>query len=257
MNGFMSDSYKRRILWVVFWVICVCIVITGISENRSRKLNEVNAVALPVAVVQGPMYQSYCFERSCAPTCEYIEDNNMYIGESRVVEEGCEGTQRITVLRTFYNGEQVKEGVIENEIVEEPVARVIAVGTKAKPEYIIPVEDYVYTSDFGPRWGTTHEGIDLAVSEGTDVLASADGIVTRSEWYSGYGICVDIEHYNGTVTRYAHLCQSNVEVGDELFQGQVLGLSGNTGNSTGPHLHFEIRIDNEPVNPLEYVEVKR
>ena len=98
-----------------------------------------------------------------------------------------------------------------------------------------------------------HNGVDLGVVTGTEVRASRAGTVTKAGWGGAYGYCVFIDHGDGIETRYAHLSELNVSEGDYVSQGDVIALSGNTGRSTGPHLHFEIRINDEPVNPEDYL----
>ena len=88
---------------------------------------------------------------------------------------------------------------------------------------------------------------------GTAVMASSGGTVTRAGWGSGYGYVVYIQHADGRETRYGHLSKVLVSVGQKVSQGQKIALSGNTGRSTGPHLHFEIRINGQAVNPLNYL----
>ncbi|MBR1775725.1 M23 family metallopeptidase [bacterium] len=105
---------------------------------------------------------------------------------------------------------------------------------------------------------TGHKGIDIACPIGTKVNAIADGTAYVKSDPNGYGIYIGIDHgiINGkhVISRYAHLSQCCILNGHSVKQGQVIALSGNTGNSTGPHLHFEIRIDDVPVNPLNYVK---
>lgn len=110
------------------------------------------------------------------------------------------------------------------------------------------------SSTFGPRWGRMHNGLDIAVPTGTPVKSAADGRVTFAGWNGGYGILVIVDHGNGVETRYAHNSRLNVKVGQKVSRGQVIAYSGNTGNSTGPHLHFEIRYRNNPVNPQTYLK---
>jgi len=98
-----------------------------------------------------------------------------------------------------------------------------------------------------------HYGIDWGVPTGSSVKAAASGVVTKAGWGTGYGKLVVIDHGNGVSTYYAHNSKFLVSVGDRVSQGQVIAYSGNTGRSTGPHLHFEIRISNRPQNPLTYV----
>ncbi len=109
------------------------------------------------------------------------------------------------------------------------------------------------SSPFGPRWGRMHNGLDIAVGTGTSVRAAADGRVTFAGWNGGYGYLVILDHGNGIETRYAHNSRLNVKVGQRVDRGQVICFSGNTGVSTGPHLHFEIRYRNKPVNPQTYL----
>ncbi|HPT83714.1 MAG TPA: peptidoglycan DD-metalloendopeptidase family protein [Limnochordia bacterium] len=110
------------------------------------------------------------------------------------------------------------------------------------------------SSPFGPRWGRMHNGLDIAVNTGTPVRAAADGRVTFAGWNGGYGILVIVDHGNNVETRYAHNSRLNVKVGQSVTRGQVIAYSGNTGNSTGPHVHFEIRYRGNPVNPQSYLK---
>lgn len=110
------------------------------------------------------------------------------------------------------------------------------------------------SSKYGSRWGRTHNGIDLAVQVGTTVKASSSGKVTFSGTQSGYGKLIVLDHGNGVTTRYAHNSKLLVGVGDRVDAGDRIALSGNTGRSTGPHLHFEIRFNGRSVNPLKYLD---
>lgn len=186
----------------------------------------------------------------------YVEDSTLYIGESKVLVEGRSQTKEITVVNTVSSDGETSQRILGDKVIEDGVPRVVAVGTKEKPAYIMPVEDYVFSSPFGQRWGRAHEGIDLAVPTGTVVAAAADGVVIQSGENGGYGISIYVDHGNGIVTRYGHLSQAYAQVGREVKQGETIGLSGNTGNSTGPHLHFEIRIGDVAVNPASYVEIQ-
>jgi len=109
------------------------------------------------------------------------------------------------------------------------------------------------TSKFGPRWGAFHAGIDLGVRTGTNVKAARAGTVTFSGSAGGYGLLIRVSHGNGYETRYAHNSKLLVKAGDKVNAGQVIALSGNTGNSTGPHLHFEIRRSGIALNPVNYL----
>jgi murein DD-endopeptidase MepM/ murein hydrolase activator NlpD len=123
----------------------------------------------------------------------------------------------------------------------------------------LPVKGYI-TDGFGMRRNPfngegreTHEGIDIAVDFGTPVTATADGLVIHSGPYSGYGNLVIIYHTNGITTRYGHLSRITVEAGQRIKRGDQLGHAGSTGRSTGPHVHYEIRENDQSVDPLRYV----
>ena len=109
------------------------------------------------------------------------------------------------------------------------------------------------TSPFGPRWGRMHEGLDIAGASGTPIRASAAGTVIVAGWSGGYGNLVVVDHGGGLSTAYAHNSSFAVSVGQSVGQGQVLAGMGTTGNSTGVHSHFEIRVNGSAVNPLGYL----
>jgi murein DD-endopeptidase MepM/ murein hydrolase activator NlpD len=109
------------------------------------------------------------------------------------------------------------------------------------------------TSGFGYRWGRLHAGVDIAVPVGTPVHAAASGRVAIAGWVGGYGNYVCIQHSGSLSTCYGHNSSIGVSVGQSVSQGQVIAASGNTGNSTGPHVHFETRINGNPVDPMGYL----
>jgi murein DD-endopeptidase MepM/ murein hydrolase activator NlpD len=118
----------------------------------------------------------------------------------------------------------------------------------------IPVKsNYRFTSGFGQRWGRLHAGADFAGPIGTPIYATADGVVTKAGWSSGYGRLVKIQHEFGIETRYAHLNKMRVSVGQRVSRGQRIADMGNSGRSTGPHLHYEVRVGGAPVNPMIYI----
>jgi murein DD-endopeptidase MepM/ murein hydrolase activator NlpD len=109
------------------------------------------------------------------------------------------------------------------------------------------------TSTFGMRWGRMHEGVDIAVPEGTPVRAAAAGTVIYAAWMGGYGNLVVVDHGNGLSTAYAHNSSLAASVGQKVAAGEIVSYSGNTGNSTGPHVHFEVRVNGAAVDPLGYL----
>lgn len=123
----------------------------------------------------------------------------------------------------------------------------------------MPLEGAALTSSFGMRTHPVlggrrqHHGIDLAAPSGTPVYATADGIVSRADWYSSYGLYISLEHGAAMQTRYAHLSRLAVATGDSVKKGDLIGYVGSTGRSTGPHLHYEVRVEGLAVNPIPYM----
>src|SRR5262245_41634718 len=124
--------------------------------------------------------------------------------------------------------------------------------TPSAAGFIWPVNGPV-TSGFGMRWGRMHEGIDIGVGYGTPIRAAAAGRVVYAGWMSGYGNLVAIDHGGGVSTAYGHQSSVAVGVGHVVSQGQTIGYVGCTGHCFGPHLHFEVRINGSPVDPLGYL----
>ncbi|KGE20443.1 murein hydrolase activator EnvC family protein [Paenibacillus wynnii] len=127
---------------------------------------------------------------------------------------------------------------------------------------LLPVGSARISSPFGPRThpvtgevGKVHTGVDFAVGQGTDIHAADSGTVLVAEWWSGYGYCVIIDHGGGMWTLYGHIREGGLKVkaGDSVARGEVIAESGSTGRSTGPHLHFEVRIDGKAVDPMPYL----
>ena len=153
-------------------------------------------------------------------------------------------------------------------VVAEPVTEVINIGTgciqlcsrsasNSNGGSVVlsgPLSSNKITSPYGTRSRGFHSGIDLQAKTGTSVYASAGGKVVLASWYYVYGNCIVIDHGNGIKTRYAHLSSYKVKVGDTVSRGQLIALSGNTGNSTGPHLHFEVIVNGSTKNPVNYLK---
>lgn len=124
-----------------------------------------------------------------------------------------------------------------------------------------PVSGYI-TSSFGPRKSPftgkmrMHTGMDIGAPKGTKILAPADGIVIYSGWGNGYGQMVEIYHTRGMITRYAHMSERNVGIGEKIRKGTQIGKIGSTGRSTGPHLHYEILLSGVPTNPVRHITAR-
>ncbi len=190
---------------------------------------------------------------------EYVYNNEWYTNKKVTLKEPSAGYREAVNRITRKNDEIVDTEVLYEEVGIEAVAKVVEVGTIEPPTYIKPLSGGRISSTFGrrsqPKKGasTYHKGVDIAVPTGTSVWASSGGTVTRAGWAGGYGNVVCIQHADGKETRYGHLSKIYVKAGQTVRQGQVIAASGSTGVSTGPHLHFEIRIGGEAVNPMNYV----
>lgn len=116
------------------------------------------------------------------------------------------------------------------------------------------LKSYVYiSSEYGSRWGKQHTGVDFAANYGTEIYSWKNGTITIAGWSGGYGNFIEVNHNDGTVSRYAHCSKLAVSVGDKVSAGETIGYVGSTGNSTGNHLHFEIKVNGSFVNPLNYL----
>ena len=129
-------------------------------------------------------------------------------------------------------------------------------GAASAAGFVWPVQG-VITSGFGWRWGRMHEGVDLAVPNGTPVVAAKAGVVIVAGWMGGYGNLVVVDHGGGVATAYGHNTSVTVGVGQFVEQGQLIAYSGSTGHSTGPHVHFEVRINGSAVDPMGYLRRRR
>lgn len=204
----------------------------------------------------------YTQEIPYSSTVEY--DDSETTAYEKVKTEGVNGEGKFVVKTTYVDGVQTDAVTTECITVKEPIDEVIIKGSKEEPAvgnatgyfiWPLPYTDNI-TSTFGDRWGTTHGGIDISSSGvyGESVIAADGGTVTfAGDRDDGYGYYVIIDHGNGYQTYYAHCSSLAVSTGEAVAQGQTIGYVGSTGYSTGPHLHFEIRIDDSQVDPLGYV----
>ena len=189
------------------------------------------------------------------------ESDDYYKGDTYTKQEGVKGIQIFEGTVTKVGGEVTKRDTDNIETIRKKQDKIILVGTAERPKtaptgtYAMPIQNYRFSSNFGYRWGRLHSGIDLAAPTGTPIYASDGGTIQRAGWYAGYGLCVEVDHENGRMTRYGHCSALLVNVGDKVYQGQNIALVGNTGHSFGSHLHFEINLNGTPVNPRPYLGI--
>ncbi len=196
-----------------------------------------------------------------------IEDDTLAEGETIVEREGQDGEKYIQALVTYRDGVMIKRKVIDSIIVEQPVSEIIRVGPTAvtyatsgysseggSGQYYWPVEGGTVTAGLGDN--RTHKGMDIAAPLGTPVYAAASGTVidVGSGWNGGYGNSVMIKNDDGNITVYAHLSETATEVDAVVEEGQLIGYVGSTGDSSGNHLHFEVRTyDGKYMDPETFV----
>ena len=201
--------------------------------------------------------------------------SDMYVGETKIESKGSNGVKKITKEIVCENGEMIDEKIIEEEMIKAPVDEVILAGTKSYDDYgggqgtidagvsyddeaaydilKTPVPHVNISSPFGPRWGRFHSGVDFALAQGQPIYAADSGTVYYSGYSGGYGKLIKIDHGNGMQTYYAHCSSLLVSSGQHVEEGETIGLIGSTGNSTGPHLHFEVIIHGNRVDPLDFL----
>lgn len=193
-----------------------------------------------------------------------VTDDTLVAGTTRVTTEGVEGIHQVYYDYLIVDGEAQSKVLVDGmtQVIQEPVTEVIAHGTLVIGEsegiggfsgtYMWPVPDWTYSSR-GFLSGGRHKGLDINGAVGTPIHASNAGTVVVSTYHWSYGYYVVIEHPDGLRTLYAHNTQLYVSVGDQVGQYAVIAAMGSTGNSTGPHCHFEVLVNGVAVNPYDYV----
>ncbi|MBE3550054.1 MAG: peptidoglycan DD-metalloendopeptidase family protein [Brockia lithotrophica] len=200
-----------------------------------------------------------------------VKDDSLPAGKRVVKVKGQPGKKRLVYRVVMENGLLKEQEVLREEVLVPPVDEVVAIGTRVAysvapqggyPVYegtgnfVWPTKGGYVASPFGPRWGGFHTGIDISGVQDRTIVAADRGTVVYAAWMSGYGNLVIVDHGNGYSTYYAHLAQILVSAGQRVEQGQKIGIMGMTGNATGIHLHFEIRKNGTPTNPLSYYRAR-
>lgn len=188
----------------------------------------------------------------------YKFDESMYINETKVLIAGIEGKKEVQYAITKENGAVVEKRVANVKVMNQAINQEMLKGTKAIPSkgsgvLAWPTFGGIITSDYGPRWDSFHFGLDISGVKDETIKAADNGKIIFTGVKSGYGKTVMIDHDNGIVTLYAHLNIISVALGDTIAKEQKIGVMGSTGRSTGKHLHFEVKVNDEPKNPLNYI----
>ena len=228
--------------------------LNGLKNANFINIDDELIIAVPepdlkLRVIKGEIYEE---DYNAEPTI--IKNDSWYTTKKVVHYEGTTGHRERNDIVTIENGVEVSREMIHENVIIESEPAIIEQGTIIPPTYIKPLYGGRKTSGYGQRWGKLHKGVDWAVPPGTKLFASSGGTVVRADRNGSYGLCVLISHPDGRMTRYAHCSKLLVTKGQSVKQGETIALSGNTGRSTGPHLHFEMIINGSPVNPLKYIK---
>ncbi|MBO6015368.1 MAG: M23 family metallopeptidase, partial [Lachnospiraceae bacterium] len=223
------------------------------DENSTIRIGDELIVTIPEPTLSVERTENIYYEEDYDAEIEYIYNDNWYTTETVTRQEPSAGHRKVIASVHYRNDSVSGRDIIKEEVVLAAVPKIVEIGTKTPPTYLKPISGGRFTSGFKRRWGRMHKGVDWATPIGTAVMASSGGTVARAGWGSGYGYVIYINHADGRQTRYGHLSKILVKPGQSVKQGQKIALSGNTGRSTGPHVHFEILIGGSQVDPLKYM----
>lgn len=197
--------------------------------------------------------------QSIAFTQTEVDDPSLYVGKKSIKTNGVAGSKEVVYDVTYVDGKESGRSVISETVLKQPVTEVVLVGTKPVPKkaatgtFQRPTGAAVISSNYGYRRSGFHTGVDFALAYGSPVYAADGGTVSFSGWKGGYGYLVIISHGNGLQSYYGHNSKLLVSAGDKVAKGEQIAKIGSTGNSTGPHCHFEIRVNGKHVNPWRYI----
>nr|WP_272495825.1 M23 family metallopeptidase [Bacillus pinisoli] len=231
---------------------------SGLKEDSLIKPGqELNVTALKPflnVIVKEETYSS----QSIPFGTEIVENKDKPKGEKKVKQEGQNGEKLVNSITTRQNGSVIEQETISEEVVKEPIAKIVEKGTKVIPSrgtgsFAWPAVGGYISSYMGYRWGRMHKGIDIARPSNRSILAADNGTVVQASYDGGYGNRIVINHNNGIKTTYSHLSSMSVSVGQTVQRGQAIGVMGATGNSTGIHLHFEVYKNGSLQNPMDYI----
>ncbi len=229
------------------------------DENSTIRVGDKLFITIPEPELSVERMEENYYEEIYEADVIYKDNDSWYTNQSVVLQEPHAGFRQIVADVYYVNDKEVAREILKEEIIMAAVPKIVERGTIVPPSYIKPISGGRLSSPFGrrkaPKKGasTYHRGIDWAVPTGTAVFASSGGVVSRAGWGSGYGYVVYIDHPDGKQTRYGHLSKVLVKVGQTVKQGERIALSGNTGVSTGPHVHFEILINGVQQDPNKYM----
>lgn len=229
------------------------------DENSLIRVGDELIVTVPEPELSVERTEQMYYEEDYEADIIYVDNDDWYTNQTQTLQEPSAGHRKVVADVSYRNSEEISREILKEEITYAAVPKIVERGTKIPPTYLKPISGGRLSSKFGRRKAPTrgastyHKGVDWATPVGTAVMASCTGTVSRAGWGKGYGYVVYINHSDGRQTRYGHLSKVLVKQGQTVTQGQKIALSGNTGVSTGPHIHFEILINGVQVDPFQYL----
>lgn len=229
----------------------------SLTPESIRPGDEINLIA-PTPFITVVTFETQKYTEKIPYETQYEKSDSLYSNQKKVKQKGEEGEKEVVVKVEKRNGIEIAKEVLSQTIKSQPIAQIITKGTKAIPssrgtgKFSMPVNGRL-TSSYGPRGSGFHTGIDLATSSGTTIRSADNGIVKFAGYHGSYGYMILIDHGNGYSTRYAHCSKLYVSNGQKVAKGQSIAAVGNTGRSTGPHLHFEVLVNGSHRNPYNYL----
>jgi murein DD-endopeptidase MepM/ murein hydrolase activator NlpD len=227
------------------------------SENKLAIGDKINLTAirplLNVTIVKRVTYQE-----AIPYSTEVVKDNSLWTWDQKVKQAGQNGAKEVAAEVVYKNGVKTDQKELDSKIIKEPIAKIVAKGTKSQVasrgsgRFTWPTVGKI-TSPFGRRGREFHTGLDVGADKGSPIRAANGGVVTFAGRKGGYGKLVIINHGGGIETYYAHADSICVSKGDSVQKGQKIATVGTTGRTSGPHVHFEVRVNGSPTNPISYL----
>lgn len=228
----------------------------GITEDTLLQIGQIINVTSSKSFVTVQVTEQITEEESLDYSIVTRNNTNLPRGETKVIQPGKEGKRRVTYQITKENGKVTHRKILTQQVLAAPINQIVERGTKSitsrgTGRMSWPAKG-VLTSSYGQRWGKLHKGLDIAGSGA--IKATDNGRVIQAGWYGRYGNAVIISHGNGVQTLYGHMKSIQVREGQTVEKGQTLGIMGSTGDSTGVHVHFEVRDSGNIQNPMRYLQ---
>lgn len=243
--------------------------VMALNPDLEEKYVQIGAklqVTKPEAPLTVRTVETMSVKQPSKPETIVRKSSELPLGKRKVVRPGRDGVKMVDYIVTKENGKIVSKQWTGQQVVQEALPEVVYKGTKAAPKrktatkatmtssgstFAWPVSGARITSSYGHRWGRSHQGIDMV--GGSSIKAAASGKVVFAGRQNGYGNVVIVDHGNGYRTLYGHMSKISVRSGQSVGQGSKLGVMGNTGRSTGRHLHFEVQKNGVAQNPMKYL----